>query len=188
MSPQLLRRAFAPAFVFLLGLATIGGAWAFQIFGGYVPCKLCLEERLPYYVGVPLAFVALTTALARGPAWLWRLALALAGVVFLYGLTLGAYHAGAEWSWWPGPSDCGSTGGLTPGSTGDLLNQLKGIRIVSCTTASWRFPPAAWGLSFAGWNAVISLVLAAVALAGAARGQSRASAAAPTAVAAKAGT
>ena len=50
----------------------------------------------------------------------------------------------------------------------DLLNQLKGIRIVSCTTASWRFPSAAWGLSFAGWNAAISLALGVVALFGAA--------------------
>ena len=186
MNSDLLRRAVPPAFVFVLGLATISGAWAFQLLGGYVPCKLCLEERIPYYVGLPLAAVALVAALVNGPNWLRRTALALAGLVFLYGLYLGTYHAGAEWGWWPGPSDCGAGGGLPTGSTGDLLNSLKGIRIVSCTAASWRFPPVDWGLSFAGWNAAISLAMAAVALVGAAWG--RASATTASAVAAKAGT
>ncbi|CAN5168553.1 disulfide bond formation protein B [soil metagenome] len=169
MNSEAFRRLAAPAFVFLVGLATICGAWVFQLVGGYVPCALCLQERLPYYIGVPLALVSLVAALARAPAWVSRVTLALAGIVFLYGLYLGTYHAGAEWSWWPGPSDCGGTG-LQSGSTGDLLNALKGIRIVSCTEAAWRFPSARWGLSFAGWNAAISLALGAVALYGAARG------------------
>ena len=158
----------APAFVLVVGLATILAAWGFQLIGGYVPCKLCLEERLPYYVGLPIAFVALTSALASAPAWLVRLALALAAIVFLYGAWLGTYHAGAEYGWWAGPSDCGAGGLSAATKSDDLINQLNGIRIVSCTTASWRFPDG-WGLSFAGWNAVVSLLLAAVAALGAAR-------------------
>ncbi len=131
-----------------------------------MPCKLCLEERIPYYVGVPIALVALLSAALGGPAWLTRGALALAAIVFLIGAGLGTYHAGAEWTWWPGPGDCGATStGAT--DTGGLLDSLKNIRVVSCTEASWRFPPANWGLSFAGWNAVISAVLAAGCCAGA---------------------
>jgi disulfide bond formation protein DsbB len=164
---MLRRDSLAPAFVFVAGLATILAAWGFQIVGGYVPCALCLQERWPYYIGLPVAFVALANALANGPAWLTRLALAVAGIVFLYGAYLGTYHAGAEWGWWPGPIDCGATG-AAPSTTGNLLDQLQNIHIVSCTEASWRFP-AGWGLSFAGWNAVVSLVLAAVAAVGAVR-------------------
>ena len=33
---------------FVLGLATIAGAWGSQLFGGLVPCELCLEQRMPY--------------------------------------------------------------------------------------------------------------------------------------------
>ncbi|RUU27092.1 disulfide bond formation protein B, partial [Mesorhizobium sp. M6A.T.Ca.TU.002.02.2.1] len=29
--------------------ATVGSALAFQYLGGYIPCKLCLEQRTPYY-------------------------------------------------------------------------------------------------------------------------------------------
>ena len=157
----------AALFVFVVGLATILAAWAFQIFGHYVPCKLCLEERVPYYVGLPLAFVALTAALAGAPSWTARAALALAAIVFLYGAYLGTYHAGVEWTWWAGPPDCSPTGAPIT-SSGNLLDDLDNIRIVSCTEASWRFPDG-WGLSFAGWNAVVSLLLAAIAAFGAMR-------------------
>lgn len=158
----------AAAFVLVVGLATILGAWAFQIVGGFIPCALCLEQRWPYYVGLPVALVALASALARGPAWLTRLALLLAALIFAYGAYLGVFHAGVEYGWWPGPPDCAVTTGPVTGTTGDLLDQIDNIRVVSCTEASWRFPDR-WGLSFAGWNAAVSLLLAAVALAGAAR-------------------
>jgi disulfide bond formation protein DsbB len=163
------RRAIAiPAFVFAVALATILAAWAFQLVGGYVPCKLCLEERIPYYIGVPVALVALIGAFAAAPAWLVRIALAVVAVVFLYGVYLGVYHAGVEWHWWAGPADCTAGGGMTDLNAGNLLDSLNGIRIVPCDAASWRFP-GDWGLSFAGWNAVVSLVIAAAAALGALR-------------------
>jgi disulfide bond formation protein DsbB len=150
----------AATIVFALGLATILAAWAFQIYGGYVPCALCLQERLPYYFGLPFAGVALLAALLGAPARIPQLFLLLAGLTFLVGFGLGVYHAGAEWAWWAGPSTCG--GGLAP-TSGSLLEQLDHVRVVSCTEASWRF----LGLSFAGWNAAVSLVLVAVAAWGA---------------------
>ncbi len=160
--------ATASTFVLFAGAVTIIAAWGFQLIGGFVPCALCLEQRIPYYVGLPLALVALISAMAKGPAWLTRGALALAGVVFLYGAYLGLYHAGAEWGFWPGPIDCAAGSAAMPTTPGNLLEQLEGIRIVSCTEAAWRFP-AGWGLSFAGWNAVISTVLGVVAIVAAAR-------------------
>lgn len=166
-----MRRDLAPQlFIFVLGLATILGAWGFQILGGYVPCALCLQQRWPYYVGLPLVLVSLLSGWFGGPQWLTRGALTLAGLVFFYGAYLGLYHAGAEWNFWPGPADCGATGAPTGG---DILSQIQDIRIVSCTEASWRFPPE-WGLSFAGWNAVISMVLALTAIVTAARKPTRA--------------
>jgi disulfide bond formation protein DsbB len=178
MNASLTRRpeTFA-AFVLLLGLATIAGAWGFQLIGGYVPCALCLKERVPYYVGLPAAVVALVAARMGGPSWLVRGALAVTAIAFAWGAYLGVYHAGAEWGWWAGPTDCGTGGAGGVTTTGDLLGQLDKIRIVSCTEASFRF----FGLSFAGWNAVISAVLAMAAIFGATRKQVHASTAAATA-------
>lgn len=156
----------AAAIVTTIGAATIAAAWGFQLIGGYVPCALCLEERIPYYAGVPVALVALVVAFAGGQGWLIRLLLVVVAAVFAYGAYLGVYHAGAEWGFWPGPADCAAGAAPPATSATDILSQIQGMRIVSCAEASWRFP-AGWGLSFAGWNAVVSIVLVAVALWGA---------------------
>ncbi|WP_425515498.1 disulfide bond formation protein B [Microvirga antarctica] len=147
--------------VALAAAATIGGALVFQYGYGYQPCKLCLEQRYPYYFGIPLALLGVVLPQHGGRAILWLLAL-----LFLASAALGTYHAGVEWGWWLGPSDCGGGGGAAGGSVGDLLNQLNKIRVVSCTEAAWRF----LGLSLAGWNVLISLALAALSGVAARRG------------------
>lgn len=168
MSMSARRDMLAPAILTVVGAATIAAAWGFELIGGYVPCALCLEERVPYYAGVPIALVALVVAFAGGQAWLVRLLLVVVAAVFAYGAYLGIYHAGAEWGFWPGPADCAAGAAPPAESAADILSQIQGMRIVSCTEASWRFPPD-WGLSFAGWNAAASLFLVAVALWGAIR-------------------
>jgi disulfide bond formation protein DsbB len=74
---------------------------------------------------------------------------------------LGAYHAGVEWHFWAGPTDC--SGPMTDFTAqGPLLDQLRSIRVVRCDEAAWRF----LGISLAGYNVLISLALAAVAASG----------------------
>jgi disulfide bond formation protein DsbB len=73
---------------------------------------------------------------------------------------LGVYHSGVEWGWWAGPEACSTGAGLSGG-----LPDLSKARVINCSDAQWRF----LGLSFAGWNVVISLVLIAMALTGARR-------------------
>ena len=142
--------------ILLAAVATIGGALVFEYGFGLTPCKLCLIQRNPYYIAMPLALAA-----AFAPARWARIGLALLAAIFLVSAGLGAYHAGVEWGWWAGPSDCAGGPGAAPGAVGDFLNQLQSTRVVSCTEAAWRF----LGLSLAGWNVLISLGLAAVALA-----------------------
>jgi disulfide bond formation protein DsbB len=160
------RETIAAAIVTVAGAATIAAAWGFELLGGYVPCALCLQERLPYYTGIPIALVALVVAVAGAQRWLIRVLLVLVAAVFAYGAYLGVYHAGAEWGFWPGPADCAAGAAPPATSAADILSQIQGMRIVSCTEVNWRFP-ADWGLSFAGWNAVASLFLILVALWGA---------------------
>jgi disulfide bond formation protein DsbB len=156
MAGERWREAGVPILVFIGGLATILGAWASQIVFGYQPCHLCLEERAPYYVGLPIVAIAIIAAFWGAPSRWVRLVMAVAGVVFAISVYLGVNHAGIEWGWWPGPPDCSPTDALAGiHSTQDLLNSLNGTRIVACNQASWRF----LGLSFAGWNAVVSAIL-----------------------------
>jgi disulfide bond formation protein DsbB len=91
------------------------------------------------------------------------LALLAIAAAMVWNAGLGVYHSGVEWRWWPGPQDCAGT---TPdfSSGGSLLDQINRTRVVRCDEAAWRF----LGLSLAGYNVLISLALAAIALWGAA--------------------
>lgn len=143
------------ALAVLIGSAlTVGGALVLEHGYGYAPCKLCLTERLPYYAAIPLALAGLFL-----PERLARLALGLAAAGLLYGAGLGVYHAGAEWGFWPGPSDCGGGTGANPREVGAFLDALQSVKVVDCSTAALRV----LGISLAGWNAVIAFVLASIA-------------------------
>ena len=162
----------AAFFVFVVAAATILGAWAFQL-AGYAPCELCLKQRIPYYIGSPVALLTLFVASRHrlGSDRGARLGLAALTLIFLASALFGAYHAGVEWGFWPGPADC--TGTLEKaGSVNDFMKQLQTTKVVRCDAVAIRI----LGLSLAGWNAVISAavaVVAGVAAPGAPRRRSR---------------
>jgi Disulfide bond formation protein DsbB len=139
---------------FLLGLATILGALGSQFIGGLVPCELCLEQRLAYYWGLPiLALVLLLWN--RLPLAVWYIAMAIVTSIFVWGAYMGAFHAGVEWGFWPGPTACT---GIGEGFSFDSLNNLNDVHIVGCDVVQFRF----LGISLAGYNALISLAIVAL--------------------------
>jgi disulfide bond formation protein DsbB len=150
----------AAVIVFVVGLATIGGFFFFEYGLGYPPCPLCLEQRHAFYVAVPLAAL-LWLGMGHGAARKVLLLgfLVIAGVM-LWNTGLAAYHAGIEWKFWAGPQDCS---GPISDFGNNLLKSLQRISIVRCDQAAWRF----LSLSLAGWDVLVSLGLALVALWGA---------------------
>lgn len=136
-----------------LAAASIASALAFEHLGGHVPCPLCVQQRYAYYLSIPVLFAALTLSSGgrKGVAAAMFAAIALA---FLANAGLGVYHAGAEWKFWPGPDSCAGDQGVSA-TAGALLKDLETIRVVRCDEASWRM----FGLSFAGWNVVASLLI-----------------------------
>jgi disulfide bond formation protein DsbB len=84
--------------------------------------------------------------------------LAILALAALSNVVFGSYHAGVEWKFWQGPTDCtGPVGNL--GSAGNLLERLDTVKVVRCDEVQWRF----LGLSLAGYNVLISLLMAALA-------------------------
>ncbi|MEK9832424.1 MAG: disulfide bond formation protein B, partial [Rhodospirillaceae bacterium] len=47
-----------PALTLAASGSLLGGAWAFQIFGGLEPCPLCTYQRWPYWIMIGLAGLA----------------------------------------------------------------------------------------------------------------------------------
>jgi disulfide bond formation protein DsbB len=150
--------AAAALAVFVLSLTTLAGAWFFEYVLKLAPCPLCLEQRIPYHVIVPLSLLLGIAALARAPRKLLLVGFAAIAIAAGCNIVLGIYHAGVEWHWWAGPADC--SGPLTDLRTGgSLLDQLHAVHVVRCDEAAWRF----LGLSLAGYNVLISLALAVIA-------------------------
>ena len=148
----------------LAAVAVIGTALGFEHIGGYQPCALCLMQRTPYYLAIPVGLAILAAIRWRPQRSLVAVLFAVAAVLMLYDAGLAAYHAGVEWRLWEGPASCAPSGAVT--SAADMLAALgEGQRAPSCTDATWRF----LRLSFAGWNVLAAGALALIAAVGAAR-------------------
>ncbi len=97
-------------------------------------------------------------AKAGAPRSLLLAGLALIALAALCNAAFGTYHAGVEWKFWLGPSSCTGAPSLGLGG-GSLLDQLDKVKVVPCDVVQWRF----LGISLAGYNALISLSMAALA-------------------------
>ena len=67
------RQTLTAGFLAIAMAGVVGSALLFEHVGGYIPCKLCLEQRLPYYIGAPLMLVALAASAMRMPGIVVRL-------------------------------------------------------------------------------------------------------------------
>jgi disulfide bond formation protein DsbB len=158
-APAQANPAFSAALaVAVIAAATLAGAWFFQLVLGLYPCPLCLEQRYAYYLASPLGMLVALAALKGAPRGVLLAGLALLALAALGNVWLGAYHAGVEWKFWQGPTDC-SGPIVNLGSAGSLLERLDSVKVVRCDEVQWRF----LGLSLAGYNVLISLLMAAIA-------------------------
>lgn len=129
--------------------ALLLGAFAFQHLGGLAPCKLCIWQRYPHAIAVALGAVALLLPLP--------VLIILGAAAALSSAGVGLYHVGVEQGWWEGPTSCsaGAIGGI---DANDLFDQIMAAPLIRCDDIAWQFA----GLSMAGWNMVISLLLAGI--------------------------
>ena len=131
--------------------ALLGGALAFQYIGGLHPCEMCYWQRWPHGAAILFALLAFTgpapSPRSRNFVLLAALAIAVSGII-------GVYHAGVESGVFEGFTTCTSTGAT---SLQDILN----TPLVRCDQVQWSL----FGISMAGWNAILSLGGAAAILA-----------------------
>ena len=129
-----------------VALALVLGALAFQYFGHLSPCEMCHWQRWPLFGAIALAIVAGFLA-KREDGFALSLAMLCILLVAASG-AIGAYQAGVEWHWWQGPASCTGQRAVFNG-----LEDLNSAGAVRCDVAAWRL----FGISLAGYNAIISL-------------------------------
>lgn len=143
--------------VLMIAVVAIAGAWYIEIYLEIKPCKLCLEQRYSYYVGIPLIILSLWPLFKYPEKWIGHVLLVIAALIFFAGGALATYHAGVEWGFWLGPTDC--TGSIEqPAALADFLKQLETVKVVRCDEVAMRI----FGQSLAVWNTVISAAIVAI--------------------------
>ena len=129
--------------------ALLGGALFFQYGLGLAPCEMCHWQRWPHMVAMVAGLAAFAASgnrkLATGLLPLVLLIVAVAAVAVTAGL--GVFHAGVEYRWWAGPQACSGT-----------IPILFSAKMVRCDEPAWKLA----GISMAGWNAILSALLAIV--------------------------
>jgi len=131
-----------------VALALILGALGFEYLGGYPPCEMCMWQRYPHYAAIVIGLGGgLAVLNGRAGSGAARMFAETAMVLVAISGLIGVYHAGVEWHFWPGPTAC--TGQAFQASGALDLN----ARLVQCDVAAWRL----FGISMAGYNALISL-------------------------------
>ena len=144
-----------PVAATVMSALMLAAAHAFERFGHLPPCPLCLRQREVYWALIAMTLSGL--AIWRiSPKRRFLVALnVLIGLVFGVGVVVAAYHAGVEWKLFPPPAGCAAAAMIDPFAVKDL-NQS--FHVADCTAAPFYI----LGLSMAGWNGVVSLVLSAI--------------------------
>ncbi|HWU01864.1 MAG TPA: disulfide bond formation protein B [Novosphingobium sp.] len=133
-------RANLLALVLPAGL--LAGAYGFQYLGGLTACEMCWWQRYAHFAAVALAIAGFVLPGRR----LW---VALAGMAIAVAAGIGGYHAGVEYGWWQGVTECTSAvsfGGKDP------LEAIMNAPLVRCDVVQWKI----FGISLAGFDFLAS--------------------------------
>ncbi len=138
----------APLLILAACVTALGIVFAMEHLGGLKPCPLCITQRWPYGVALALSAMALSPGAAGTPK---RLLLAGCAITFLIGAGIGGYHTGVEQGWLEGPTSC--TGEPARAATIEALRaQLMATPVVRCDKIPWSL----FGISLAGYNALLA--------------------------------
>lgn len=117
---------------------------------GLKPCDLCIFQRIPFALAIPLAALGLWKK-----RWSFGIGLVI-GLLFLINSGIAGYHAGVEQHWFPGPDACTDAPPTVPLTMEQILEKLKQAPLVACDQPQWDF----YGITMAAMNAAWSLLLA----------------------------
>jgi len=122
-----------------------------QYWLGHEPCKLCLYQRIPYFLSILLIIKILFIKKYE------KITLLILFLVFMSSAALAFYHFGIEQGFFNESLAC-ATGDLSKTlSKEEILEQLKQQNI-SCKDVSFKI----LGLSLAAINTIFSLVLSVI--------------------------
>jgi len=150
-----------PALALGASLTALAAAYGSQYWGGLTPCVLCLYQRAAYGAVTLFAAGALGFAL-KDREKSARFLTGLCALGFLTGAGIAFYHVGVEQHWWTGSEACVGAAARSAQTIEELRAQLMAAPLTRCDDVAWSL----FGISMAGYNVFVSLVLAATTVVG----------------------
>lgn len=141
-----------PAGLVIFAASALGAALISQYGFGMNPCPLCLYQRWPYGIIIVLGALGVLMGL-KNKDKIAALLVFLCGLALLTGGYIAAYHVGVEQHWWKSFLE-GCT--VDFGNAADLLKQIESTRAARCDEIPWSM----FGISMAGYNALVSFIAA----------------------------
>ena len=140
--------------IFILAIIslTIISALIIQYWLGHEPCKLCIYERIPYFLSILLLIKILLFKKYE------KITLFILFLIFTVSAVLAFYHFGIEQGFFNESFVCkaGDLSGTL--SKEQLLEQLNKYNIISCKDVSFLV----LGLSLATINTILSIILSVI--------------------------
>lgn len=138
-----------PLLALAASAAMLAVAHAFQYLGGLEPCVLCLKQRDVYWGAIALAVLGFAATRFYPQQTLRRAVAVLLGLAFVTGAIVALWHVAVEQKWVT--FQCETAGGRIPAFNPDAT-----FAPPKCDEIQW----AMFGISMAGWNALVSILLA----------------------------
>jgi len=138
-------------FILFFILIALISAYVVEYKLGYEPCKLCIYERIPYFLAI---FLIIEILLFKKYE---KTTLFILFLIFVSSSSLAFYHFGIEQGFFSESFICENKDLEATLSKEQLLENLK-KNTVSCKNVSFRI----LGLSLAAINTIISLILSVI--------------------------
>ena len=153
---ELLRPRLSTLVLLVTSATVLGIALMSQYIGDLEPCVLCVYQRVPYAATISFAIIGFVMS---GNSRSVGAVHGLATIAFLIGAGIAAYHVGVEQQWWAGTTECTGAAAGSAQSVDELRAQIMSAPAVRCDEVAWSL----FDISMAGYNFLVSLVLAAFA-------------------------
>ena len=124
-------------------------AFYLEYFHGALPCDLCITQR--WFHGVIIAYSFIIILIISKNLIANKLLVLVGAILWLSSSLAGLYHFGIEMNFWAGPDGCSSNIDFSKDTLTYLLNKSP----IKCDAVMFEI----FGISLAGWNAVISFLI-----------------------------
>ena len=138
-------------YILILIIGALISAYIIEHKLGHEPCKLCLYQRIPYFISI---FLIATIFLTKGYE---KITLLFLSIIFIASSLLAFYHFGIEQGFFKEALVCTTDNLKDVLSKDELIKQLE-QKTISCKDVSFRI----LGFSLASINTIFSILLSVI--------------------------